>query len=611
MKKILLLSTLFASGMSMAQLPVSTTAENKNVVLEEYTGIYCTYCPDGHKKAQEYKDLNPNDVFLVNVHTGGYANPSGSDPDFRTPFGADLATLSDLTGYPAGSINRRIFPSYSMASGSAMSRGDWVTAGNVILSESAYVNVAGEATLDVQTRELTVTVEYYYTGNSPVSTNKLNIALLQNNVEGPQTGASDFYPSNILPNGNYNHQHMLRHFLTGQWGVDITTTTSGSTAQVVETYTIPADLNGVEYNLGNLEIVAYIAEGQEEIVNAGAVPITLTNFPYQVDAEVTSAEDVPGLCSGTANLDPVITVKNNGEQDITSLVIDATLNNGTVVSTNWSGSISYGQSEYITLNTVSGTVQANNDLDIEITTVNGSTTLDEVASNDLLTKSFVEAPTGGNIVVITVKTDYYPNETEWELQDDMGTVIESDTYQAGTDDQWGGGGADANATFTYTVNLGAPGCYKLVVTDVYGDGMIFDAGGSSTSSNYGIEVTNHDGSVILVDIVGSTFEDSAFESFQSDGTSDGSGIEENVLSNVSVYPNPTDGLANVDFTIEEQKNVKINIINTLGQTVISEDLGEVSGAQHYTINGAALEAGVYVINMNIDGEQKNYRLTVK
>ena len=86
-----------------------------------------------------------------------------------------------------------------------------------ILNEPSYVNVAAQANLDISTRQLSVTVEAYYTGSSPVNTNKINVALTQNNVEGPQTGSS-YNPTAILPNGNYNHQHMLRHLLTGQWG---------------------------------------------------------------------------------------------------------------------------------------------------------------------------------------------------------------------------------------------------------------------------------------------------------------------------------------------------------------------------------------------------------
>ena len=65
----LLLCTLaFFMGIHVnAQTIVSTSPANKNVVLEEFTGIYCTYCPDGHKIAQQIKDANASRVVLVNV----------------------------------------------------------------------------------------------------------------------------------------------------------------------------------------------------------------------------------------------------------------------------------------------------------------------------------------------------------------------------------------------------------------------------------------------------------------------------------------------------------------------------------------------------------------
>ena len=611
MKNILLASasTLLFSGLSLAQLPVSTATENKNAVLEEYTGIYCTYCPDGHKIAQDLKDANPNDVILVNIHTGSYANPSGGDPDFRTSFGSALASQSDLTGYPAGSINRRTFSGMSMASGSAMSRSNWVSAANTVMGETSYVNVAGEATLDVTTRVLTVNIEWYYTGSSPASTNKLNVALLQNNVEGPQTGADSFYPQNILPNGNYNHQHMLRHFLTGQWGDDITTTTMGTSGSTTLTYTIPADLNGVEYNLGNLEVVAYIAEGQEDIISGAGVPLTLTNFPYQNDGNLVAAAAIEDLCAGASEtISPEITVTNEGEQDITSMVISATVNGGTAVTTNWTGNIPYAQVEYITLDPITFNVLANNDLDVEIISVNGNT--DEVAANNTITESFAQAPTTGNIVKVIAETDYYAGETSWEIVDDNSTVIASHQYQAGTDDQWGGGGPDANTTHEHTVDLGAAGCYTLIVYDDYGDGMIYNAGGGSTGSTYGITLQDASSNVVI-DVAGTSFSDERSDNFQSDGSTQGASVEEIVADNVSIYPNPTEGLTNVAFTLNTESNVTVQVTNTLGQTVLTRDLGQVSGTQKVQLDGSAFEAGVYIVNITINGESSNYRLTIK
>ena len=45
-----------------------------------------------------------------------------------------------------------------------MSRGNWQSASSQILNEASYVNVAAQANLDISTRQLSVTVEAYYTG---------------------------------------------------------------------------------------------------------------------------------------------------------------------------------------------------------------------------------------------------------------------------------------------------------------------------------------------------------------------------------------------------------------------------------------------------------------
>ncbi|MDG2052789.1 MAG: hypothetical protein P8J69_03345, partial [Flavobacteriaceae bacterium] len=109
MKRKIFTSTMFTfiTLVIFGQTIVSTETELKNVVLEEYTGIYCTYCPDGHAIAAALQENNPGRVNLINIHVGGYSNPSNGDPDFRTPFGSAIANEAGVPFYPSGSINRR------------------------------------------------------------------------------------------------------------------------------------------------------------------------------------------------------------------------------------------------------------------------------------------------------------------------------------------------------------------------------------------------------------------------------------------------------------------------------------------------------------------------
>ena len=184
------ITTLFIFGLlafsGLAQTIVSTAPEDKKVILEEFTGIHCVFCPQGHAIAQAIQDNNPGEVFLINIHVGSFAVPGAGEPDFRTPFGSAIANQSGLIGYPAGTVNRRNFPGLEQGSAgtTAMSRGSWTNASNQILAAPSYVNVAVEADINVQTNELTVHVEGYYTGDSPQGTNLLNVALLQNNTKG-------------------------------------------------------------------------------------------------------------------------------------------------------------------------------------------------------------------------------------------------------------------------------------------------------------------------------------------------------------------------------------------------------------------------------------------
>ena len=67
-KQLLLFALILTSFASIGQAIVTTTVENKKVILEEFTGIYCVYCPQGHAIAQAIQDNNPGEAFLINIH---------------------------------------------------------------------------------------------------------------------------------------------------------------------------------------------------------------------------------------------------------------------------------------------------------------------------------------------------------------------------------------------------------------------------------------------------------------------------------------------------------------------------------------------------------------
>lgn len=240
---------------------VSKTAMNKNVVLEEFTGQNCGYCPDGHKRANEILEAHPGHFFPIVIH-GGYL----SKPEMQCEDAVAIQTHYAPPGVPYGLINR---------GWGVENRGAWSSKTAQALGEPAYVNVAAKGTIETATRTLKLKVQVYYTDNSEKETNYLTVAMLQNNIEASQSSGNT-NPSQVLPNGNYNHMHILRDIINEDtWGDVISPTTAGTFIEKEYTYTIPAKVGNFDVDMNNLEFVAFVAERQYNlIINACEAEIT-------------------------------------------------------------------------------------------------------------------------------------------------------------------------------------------------------------------------------------------------------------------------------------------------------------------------------------------------
>ncbi len=484
MKKLYIILLVLLGLQIQAQTFVSTTPENKNVILEEFTGIYCTYCPDGHLIAQNLHNANPNDVFLINIHTGGYSNPNGlNDPDFNCLYGAAIAANSGLAGYPAGTINRATFSGISPQGSpgtTALSRSDWVAASADIMSQPSYVNVGVQASYDMSTGLLTVNTETYYTSTT-TNINVLHVAVVQNNVPGPQTGAQSYNPGAIITgpwSPTYNHQHMFRHLMDGANGLEFNVTTAGTFVPNTHTWQMPTNLASGQSTTGffpnldptNLDVVAYITEGPGEIITGFQANVTPI-FPNAYDANVTTstAEDV--ICATETDIS--ITFRNYGNQPLTTLDLTYDINNGTPAVYNWVGNLASGVQETVTITNVAFIPQANNTVTWLATNPNGQ--VDQNTTNNSNISTFRHWDLSGNVISgitagtidVSIFTDGYGNETTWEIVDDNGTI-------------YGSGGPYSNNTqYNETAYVAIfPSCFDFKLYDSYGDGMMDNGVGS-------------------------------------------------------------------------------------------------------------------------------------
>lgn len=82
---------------------------------------------------------------------------------------------------------------------------------------------------------------------------------------------------------------------------------------------------------------------------------------------------------------------------------------------------------------------------------------------------------------------------------------------------------------------------------------------------------------------------------------------------LSVYPNPTNGSSNVEFTLNDNANIKISVTDVIGRIVEQEKSLDLNAGFHkYTINeNQKLSQGVYMINLELNGQKMSRKLIVE
>ena len=537
-KNAILAFILVGATLSAQQTFVSISPSNKNVVLEEFTGINSDYCPDGHRIVDDIVAANPNRVFAINIHAGGYAANT-----YTTFDGDRLRDKWNVTSYPSGMINRTTFTGTSPIYGEFY----FSQYTNNQLNTPACANIAARCTIDCATRVMTVNVQLFYTDNSSVDTNFISAALVQDNIPGPQRGAS-YYPSQVI-NGQYNHMHMFRGFVNGSvWGDTVTTTDSGSFVARTYTYTLPQTIGNAPVRINDLSIVAFVSEGKANIINSCKAAITYTN------ADLMLSDMQPADNQENCNIEFPAYVRyvNLGQTIVNSIEIKYGTNiSGTATYTRSGLNITRGFSDTIHLPTITGSFLSGVSYTgyATITSINGV-----AVSNDtikcLLRKN--KYNTYGDSLTLTINTDAYGRETTYKFMKIDGTSISS-------------GGPFQNlasaGTMENVIKIGVPanGCYMLEVYDAAGDGI---------NSDYG------NGSFSLADNRGTVFTDNgqfgAKAQYLLNCTLPNS-ITPAQNVDFAVYPNPAGGTLNIDCG---QKVLKTEIFDMQGRILLSQDNAE-------------------------------------
>jgi hypothetical protein len=300
------------------------------------------------------------------------------------------------------------------------------------------------------------------------------------------------------------------------------------------------------------------------------------------DAGLITSFDGTATCTGS----PVslkTRLQNNSLTPLTSCTITATSGASTLGTINWTGNLATYEYEDVTVGTFSPTGNTNVTFTVTVPS-------DAFSGNNGMTRQYSASSTQATTsnVTVTIVLDQYPTETTWEIVNVAGTTVMSGgPYTSG----------QASTTVNSSMNL-ANDCYIFNIYDSYGDGICCAYGNGS--------YTVKSGSTTLY--TGGSFATEETKIFKMQATS----VDENNFdANVSIYPNPNSGDANINLELTSNENVTINVYNSVGQVVMSFNKGTLSAGVH-TLNMdlSSLENGFYFVTVSAGEQTTTKKITL-
>jgi hypothetical protein len=234
-------------GSSIA--PVPSTFSQK-VLIEEFTGEWCGWCPDGALKVEDAENAHPGFVYGVAVHNG--------DPYTISLDGILETTLDNQYGFPGASVNRQ--PYNSMA---VFGREAWGSVASTLLSTST--TPCGLAMSSFTTGTDSVYVEVHCGFNTTLAGDyRVTVYLIEDELVS-LGGQHNYYddgsadPNSPLvgigdPILNWTHNHVIRHVLTDNMGDAIPASKMIPGGEHIAKY--GTSITG--YVKANLKIIAFI-----------------------------------------------------------------------------------------------------------------------------------------------------------------------------------------------------------------------------------------------------------------------------------------------------------------------------------------------------------------
>lgn len=229
--------------------------QNRNVLIEEYTGVKCPNCPDGHQYIKGYESQYPNQIIAIGYYpfNQGQANPIEglTIQDFRTTKATDLGNsfFGGIPFLPSACIDRTPFTGGAYLS----DRNQW--AGKVAdrINVATPVNMYISSSYDDATREAVIKVKAAFT-QDVTKKMTLSVSIVENNIIDAQE-----YPTYI--DSFYVHTHVMRDILTQTYGTPVLDSMTKKDAGRVYERTFKYTINAA-WKPENCKVIAFMSNNE-------------------------------------------------------------------------------------------------------------------------------------------------------------------------------------------------------------------------------------------------------------------------------------------------------------------------------------------------------------
>ena len=245
--------------------------EPKNALIEEFTGVQCANCPQGHlAEASIEAAYTPGRIAGVALHPNnalGFPYPFSAQ-NLINAFSTSLFTyLGDgPNGEPCAAIDRQLFTGQTSIQ---TDRSYWQGFVSQELALTPQVNLLLSDIYNPSNHQVTVIAQIHYTQNV-LQPNNITIALTEDSVVTAQLNG-------LVIDTFYVHNNVLRTILTGTTGDNVAynanvTLVAGRVVQLVY-----QDSLNAQWNPQHMSIVAFVHEHSTSQVVYQAKKIKLIN----------------------------------------------------------------------------------------------------------------------------------------------------------------------------------------------------------------------------------------------------------------------------------------------------------------------------------------------